>query len=87
MSLPTTEAFARLLLLVTMHLAVVPSSPGVEPAASFDSTRESSPGLDTVRIVKFIALFDFMCGGAWPFRVGVICLVNSVDERDLSVPN
>ena len=29
-----------------------------------------------------------MVGGAWPFLVGgVICLVNSVNERDLSVLN
>ena len=29
-----------------------------------------------------------MGGGAWPFLVGgVICLVNSVNERDLSVLN
>ncbi len=29
---------------------------------------------------------DSMGGGAWPFLVGgVICLVNSVNERDLSV--
>ena len=29
-----------------------------------------------------------MGGGAWPFLVGgVICLVNSVNERDLSLPN
>ena len=29
-----------------------------------------------------------MGGGAWPFLVGgVICLVNSVDERDLNLLN
>ena len=29
-----------------------------------------------------------MGGGAWPFLVGgVICLVNSVNERDLSMLN
>ena len=29
-------------------------------------------------------MINFQCGGAWPFLVGgVICLVNSVDERDL----
>jgi hypothetical protein len=28
-----------------------------------------------------------MGGGAWPFLVrGVICLVNSVNERDLNLP-
>ncbi len=30
--------------------------PGVEPAASFDSTRENSPGPDTVRIDRLRAL-------------------------------
>ncbi len=31
---------------------------------------------------------DFMGGGAWPFLVGgVICLVNSVNERDLDLLN
>ncbi len=31
---------------------------------------------------------DFVGGGAWPFLVGgVICLVNSVNERDLSLLN
>ena len=31
---------------------------------------------------------DYLVGGAWPFLVGgVICLVNSVNERDLSLLN
>ena len=31
---------------------------------------------------------DSMVGGAWPFLVGgVICLVNSVNERDLDLLN
>ncbi len=31
---------------------------------------------------------DSVVGGAWPFLVrGVICLVNSVNERDLSLLN
>ncbi len=31
---------------------------------------------------------DFEGGGAWPFLVGgVICLVNSVNERDLDLLN
>ena len=30
--------------------------PGVEPAVQFDSTQENSPGLDTVRINRLIAL-------------------------------
>ena len=30
-----------------------------------------------------IVFLDYMGGGAWPFLVGgVICLVNSVNERD-----
>ena len=33
-------------------------------------------------------VLDYMGGGAWPFLVGgVICLVNSVNERDLSLLN
>ena len=33
-------------------------------------------------------VLDSMGGGAWPFLVGgVICLVNSVNERDLSLLN
>ena len=33
-------------------------------------------------------LLDSMGGGAWPFLVGgVICLVNSVNERDPSLLN
>ena len=35
--------------------------PGVEPAAKFDSTRETSPGPDTERIDRLIALSRF-CG-------------------------
>ncbi len=31
---------------------------------------------------------DSMGGGAWPFLVGgVICLVNSVNERDIELVN
>ncbi len=36
--------------------------PGVEPAAYFDPTRENSPGPDTVRIDRLIALSRF---GDW----------------------
>ena len=40
-----------------------------------------------VRIDRLIAL-DSMGGGAWPFLVGgVICLVNSVNERDYYLLN
>ena len=36
-----------------------------------------------MRVDRLIALLDLMGGGAWPFFVGgVICLVNSVNERD-----
>ncbi len=60
--------------------------PGVELAAQFDPTRENLPGPDIGRIDRLIALLDSMGGGAWPFLVGgVICLVNSVNERDLSL--
>ena len=33
--------------------------PGVEPAAKFDSTRENSPGQDTSRIDRLMALSSF----------------------------
>ncbi|KAM7460768.1 hypothetical protein LguiB_035866 [Lonicera macranthoides] len=41
---------------------------------------------DIVRIDRLRALSCSMGGGAWPFLVGgAICLVNSVNERDLSL--
>ena len=62
--------------------------PGVELAAHFDSTRENLPGPDIVRIDRLKIFLDSMGGGAWPFLVGgVICLVNSVNERDLDLLN
>src|SRR4029434_4244982 len=62
--------------------------PGVEPAAEFDSTRETSPGPDTERIDRLIALSRFCGWCAWPFLVGgAICLVNSDNERDSSMLN
>ena len=37
-----------------------------------------------MRIDRLKIFLDSMGGGAWPFLVGgVICLVNSVNERDL----
>ena len=40
------------------------------------------------RIDRFQLFLDSMGGGAWPFLVGgVICLVNSVNERDLGLLN
>ena len=39
-----------------------------------------------MRIDRLKTFLDSMGGGAWPFLVGgVICLVNSVNERDLSL--
>ena len=39
-----------------------------------------------MRIDRLKLFLDSMGGGAWPFLVGgVICLVNSVNERDLSL--
>ena len=62
--------------------------PGVELAAQFDSTRGNLPGPDIVRIDRLKIFLDSMGGGAWPFLVGgVICLVNSVNERDPSLLN
>jgi hypothetical protein len=41
-----------------------------------------------MRIDRLKIFLDFMGGGAWPFLVGgVICLVNSDNERDLSLLN
>ena len=39
-----------------------------------------------MRIDRLKIFLDSMGGGAWPFLVGgVICLVNSVNERDLGL--
>jgi len=41
-----------------------------------------------VRIDRLKIFLDSLGGGAWPFLVGgVICLVNSVNERDLDLLN
>ncbi len=41
-----------------------------------------------MRIDRLKIFLDPMGGGAWPFLVGgVICLVNSVNERDLDLLN
>ncbi len=41
-----------------------------------------------MRIDRLKIFHDSMGGGAWPFLVGgVICLVNSVNERDLDLLN
>jgi hypothetical protein len=41
-----------------------------------------------MRIDRLKIFLDFEGGGAWPFLVGgVICLVNSVNERDLDLLN
>jgi hypothetical protein len=41
-----------------------------------------------VRIDRLKIFLDSMGGGAWPFLVGgVICLVNSVNERDRDLLN
>ena len=54
--------------------------PGVELTVQFDPTRETSPGSDTVRVVRLTAL-DSTGGAAWPFSVGrVICLVSSASK-------
>ena len=43
---------------------------------------------DMARIDRLKIFLDSMGGGAWPFLVGgVICLVNSVNERDLDLLN
>ncbi len=41
-----------------------------------------------MRIDRLKIFLDSMVGGAWPFLVGgVICLVDSVNERDLDLLN
>ena len=41
-----------------------------------------------MRIDRLKIFLDSVGGGAWPFVVGgVICLVNSVNERDLDLLN
>ncbi len=41
-----------------------------------------------MRIDRLKIFLDSMGGGAWPFLVGgVICQVNSVNERDLDLLN
>ena len=41
-----------------------------------------------MRIDRWKLFLDLEGGGAWPFLVGgVICLVNSVNERDLDLLN
>ena len=41
-----------------------------------------------MRIDRLKIFLDSMGSGAWPFLVGgVICLVNSVNERDLDLLN
>ena len=41
-----------------------------------------------MRIDRLAIFLDSTGGGAWPFLVGgVICLVNSVNERDLDLLN
>ena len=41
-----------------------------------------------MRIDRLKISLDSVGGGAWPFLVGgVICLVNSVNERDLNLLN
>jgi hypothetical protein len=50
--------------------------------------RGNLPGPDIVRIDRLKIFLDSVGGGAWPFLVGgVICLVNSVNERDLDLLN
>lgn len=57
--------------------------PDVEYAAQFDSTRELPPGPNTVRTDRTPDFLDSVGSGAWPLLVrGVICLVDSVNERD-----
>ncbi len=52
------------------------------------TTRGILPSPDRKRIDRLKLFLDFLGGGAWPFVVGgVICLLNCVNERDLSLLN
>ncbi len=62
------------------------SGQGVEMIKACISMNTKQP--DIVRIDRLKFFLDSMGGGAWPFLVGgVICLVNSVNERDLDLLN
>ena len=65
------------------HTTNQTTTPTNQLAAQFASTREKSPGTDTTRIGRLAALSSF---SAW-WCMSVICLVNSVHERDLSLLN
>ena len=59
---------------------------GVEPAAYFDASQESSPRRDIVRIDRLMLFLNSAGGAAWPFSVGrVICLIDSSDQRDVGM--
>ena len=52
------------------------------------SLPSDTPGPDIVKIDRLKTFLGSMGCGAWPFLVGgVICLVNSVNERDLDLLN
>ncbi|KAK9080893.1 hypothetical protein Syun_031928 [Stephania yunnanensis] len=60
--------------------------PGVELRLNLTQHGETYRGPDIVRIDGRELFLDSMGGGAWPFLVGgAICLVNSVNERDLGL--
>ena len=55
----------------------------MEPAVQFDSTRENLPSPYFSMSDRLKLFHDLKDHGAWPFAVGgVICLVDSVNERD-----
>ena len=62
-------------------------SQGVECYSCLPKTAwPPTSGPDIVRIDRLKLFLDSMGSGAWPFLVGgVICLVNSDNERDLSI--
>ena len=62
---------------------------GTEREEKTEEERQDKRREDKRRQKREVRRFFFQCGGAWPFFfVGVvICLVNPVCARDLSLPN
>ena len=84
----TVVACTSLALLVTMRFAVVPSLLGVAFVALFDTRRDTHKVPTHSGLTDRQLFLDSTCGGGCPFLVGgVVCPVNSVDERDLRLLN
>ena len=65
------------------ELAVLPTEKG-ESLGMFPVSRSQGGKVRVNRPPRAALFLDPLCGGAWPLLVGgVICLVDSVNERDL----